>query len=49
MPIYDQTVGLANRDTLYSAAVFDLDAGPVPVTPPDSDGSWHFPEAEPAG
>ena len=26
----------ANRDTLYSAAVFDLDAGPVTVTLPDA-------------
>jgi hypothetical protein len=25
-----------NRDTLYSAAIFDLDAGPVTITLPDS-------------
>jgi hypothetical protein len=25
-----------NRDTLYSAAVFDLDAGPVTITLPDA-------------
>ena len=29
MPIDKQAVIRANRDTLYSAAVFDLDAGPV--------------------
>jgi hypothetical protein len=29
MPIDDQTVVRANRDTLYSAGVFDLDAGAV--------------------
>lgn len=33
--IDDQTVVRLNRDTLYSAAVFDLDAGPVTVTLPD--------------
>jgi len=31
-----QTVIRLNRDTLYSAAVFDLDAGPVTVTLPDA-------------
>ena len=31
-----QTVIRMNRDTLYSAAVFDLDAGPVTVTLPDA-------------
>lgn len=35
MPIDKQTVVRANRDTLYSAAVFDLDAGPVTITLPD--------------
>jgi hypothetical protein len=30
-----QTVIRMNRDTLYSAAVFDLDAGPVTITLPD--------------
>ena len=35
-PIDDQTVIRLNRDTLYSAAVFDLDAGPVTVTLPDA-------------
>ena len=31
-----QTVIRLNRDTLYSAAVFDLGAGPVTITLPDS-------------
>lgn len=31
-----QTVIRLNRDTLYSSAVFDLDAGPVTVTMPDA-------------
>ena len=35
-PIDGQTVVRMNRDALYSAAVFDLDAGPVTVTLPDS-------------
>src|SRR6476660_1707910 len=34
MPIDKQAVIRANRDTLYSAAVFDLDAGPVTVAMP---------------
>jgi hypothetical protein len=32
----NQTVIRMNRDTLYSAAVFDLDAGPVTITLPDA-------------
>ena len=36
MPIDKQAVVRANRDTLYSAAVFDLNAGPVTVTMPDA-------------
>ncbi|XZE44173.1 DUF1254 domain-containing protein [Pirellulaceae bacterium SH467] len=36
MPIDKQDVVRANRDTLYSAAVFDLDAGPVTITMPDA-------------
>jgi len=40
MPIDHQTVIRANRDTLYSAAVFDLDAGPVTVTMPDAGGRF---------
>jgi len=35
MPIEKQTVIRANRDTLYSSGVFDLEAGPVTVTLPD--------------
>lgn len=34
-PIDKQTVIRMNRDTLYSSAVFDLDAGPVTVTLPN--------------
>jgi hypothetical protein len=34
-PIDKQRVIRSNRDTLYSAGVFDLDAGPVTVTLPD--------------
>lgn len=36
MPIDKQTVVRANRDTLYSAAVFDLDASAVTITLPDA-------------
>ncbi len=32
----DQTVIRGNRDTVYSAAVFDLEAGPVTITLPDT-------------
>ena len=35
-PIENQIVIRGNRDTIYSAAVFDLDAGPVTVTLPDA-------------
>jgi hypothetical protein len=35
-PIDKQTVIRMNRDTLYSAAVFDLDAGPVTITLPNA-------------
>ena len=35
-PIDHQIVIRCNRDTLYSAAVFDLDAGPVTITLPDA-------------
>ena len=34
--IDDQGVVRLNRDTLYSSAVFDLDAGPVTITLPDA-------------
>src|SRR6201999_4042930 len=36
MSIEKQTAIRANRDTLYSAAIFDLDAGPVTITMPDA-------------
>ncbi len=36
MPIDHQAVIRSNRDTLYSPGVFDLEAGPVTVTLPDS-------------
>ncbi|HEX8058151.1 MAG TPA: DUF1254 domain-containing protein [Novosphingobium sp.] len=39
-PIDDQNVIRQNRDTLYSAAVLDLDAGPATVTLPDSGGRF---------
>jgi hypothetical protein len=35
VPIDNQAVIRMNRDTLYSQAVFDLDAGPVTITLPD--------------
>jgi hypothetical protein len=34
--IKNQTVIRLNRDTLYSSAVFDLNAGPVTITLPDT-------------
>jgi hypothetical protein len=37
MRIDNQTVVRGNRDTLYSSAVFDLDAGPVTITLPEPD------------
>jgi len=36
MAIDKQTVVRANRDTLYSSGVFDLDDGPVTITLPDA-------------
>lgn len=36
VPVGAATVVRPNRDTLYSTAVFDLDAGPVNVTLPDA-------------
>ncbi|CAM3338269.1 DUF1254 domain-containing protein [Mycobacterium frederiksbergense] len=39
-PVDEQLVIRQNRDTLYSAGVFDLDAGPVTVTLPDSAGRF---------
>ncbi|MGB6940256.1 MAG: DUF1254 domain-containing protein [Xanthobacteraceae bacterium] len=35
-PIDNHVVQRANRDTLYSTGVFDLDAGPVTITLPDA-------------
>jgi hypothetical protein len=40
MSIDNQTVIRANRDTLYSSGVFDLDAGPVTVTLPETNGRF---------
>jgi|TARA_B100000073_G_scaffold347789_1_gene363372 hypothetical protein len=39
-PIDKQDVIRMNRDTLYSAGVFDLDASPLTVVKPDSDGRF---------
>ena len=39
-PIDRQTVIRMNRDTLYSAAVFDLDASPVTITLPNAGGRF---------
>jgi hypothetical protein len=39
-PIDNQNVIRLNRDTLYSAAVFDLDAGPVTIMLPDAGGRF---------
>ena len=39
-PIDKQTIIRMNRDTLYSAAVFDLDAAPVTITLPDAGGRF---------
>lgn len=40
VPIDAQNVVRMNRDTLYSSAVFDLDAGPVTITLPEADGRF---------
>jgi hypothetical protein len=39
-PLDKQMVVRSNRDTLYSAGVFDLDAGPVTVSLPDAAGRF---------
>ncbi|KRD20376.1 carboxylesterase [Mycobacterium sp. Root265] len=39
-PVDQQLVIRQNRDTLYSVGVFDLDAGPVTITLPDSAGRF---------
>jgi hypothetical protein len=54
--VNNQTIIRLNRDTLYSAAVFDLTAGPVTVTLPDAgkrfmsmqviDGDQYTPEVD---
>ncbi|AWY39157.1 DUF1254 domain-containing protein [Pseudomonas putida] len=41
VPVDSQVVIRPNRDTLYSSAVFDLEAGPVTVTLPDA-GQRYF-------
>ncbi len=40
MSLDHQIVIRGNRDTLYSSAVFDLDAGPVTITLPDAGGRF---------
>lgn len=40
MPLDRQLVVRSNRDTLYSTGVFDLDAGPVTITLPDTGGRF---------
>jgi len=40
VPLDKQDVIRMNRDTLYSAGVFDLDAGPVTIVKPDSAGRF---------
>jgi hypothetical protein len=40
MPLDKQLVVRSNRDTLYSAGVFDLDAGPVTISLPDAGGRF---------
>jgi hypothetical protein len=40
MAIDKQTVVRANRDTLYSSAVLDLDAGPATISLPDAGGRF---------
>lgn len=39
-PLDKQTVIRLNRDTLYSSGVFDLDAGPVKITLPETEGRF---------
>lgn len=40
VPIDAQNVVRMNRDTLYSSAVFDLDAGPVTIALPEAEGRF---------
>jgi hypothetical protein len=39
-PVDKQLIVRLNRDTIYSSAVFDLDAGPVAITLPDPGGRF---------
>lgn len=39
-PVDRQLIVRLNRDTIYSSAVFDMDAGPVTITLPDSGGRF---------
>ena len=39
-PVDKQLIVRLNRDTIYSSAVFDLDAGPVTITLPDAGGRF---------
>lgn len=39
-PLDNQTVIRLNLDTLYSASIFDLHAGPVTITMPDAEGRF---------
>ncbi len=39
-PVDRQLIVRLNRDTIYSSGVFDLDAGPVTFTLPESDGRF---------
>lgn len=39
-PVDRQLIVRLNRDTIYSSGVFDLDAGPVTITLPDSGGRF---------
>jgi hypothetical protein len=39
-PVDRQLIVRLNRDTIYSSGVFDLDAGPVTITLPDSRGRF---------
>ena len=39
-PLDNQSIVRLNRDTIYSSGVFDLDAGPVTITLPDSGGRF---------
>ena len=39
-PLDKQLIVRLNRDTIYSSAVFDLDAGPVTITLPDAGGRF---------